>query len=59
MCITHPTSVVQSTELPSLSTDRHLVNPLEASFAPSQEGRKIKLKSVTIRVIRGAKNRKQ
>ena len=33
------TSVVQSTELPSLSTDRHLVYPLKASFAPSQEGR--------------------
>ena len=39
MPITHPTSVVQSTELPSLSTDRHLVYPLKASFAPSQEGR--------------------
>ena len=33
-------SVVQSTELPSLSTDRHLVYPLKASFAPSREGRK-------------------
>ena len=33
------TSVVQSTELPSLSTDRHLVYPLKASFALSQEGR--------------------
>ena len=31
----HPpfSSVVQSTELPSLSTDRHLVYPLKASFA--------------------------
>ena len=38
MCITHPTSVVQSTELPSLSTDRHLVYPLQASFAPLKRG---------------------
>ena len=30
---TPPTSVVQSTELPSLSTDRHLVYPLKASLA--------------------------
>ena len=29
-------SVVQSTELPSLSTDRHLVYPLKASFALSR-----------------------
>ena len=38
MPITHPTSVVQSTELPSLSTDRHLVYPLKASFAPLKRG---------------------
>ena len=34
------TSVVQSTELPSLSTDRHLVYPLKASFAPLKRGEK-------------------
>ena len=40
-CVTEilQSSVVQSTELPSLSTDRHLVYPLKASFAPSREGR--------------------
>ena len=29
-----PNSVAQSTVLPSLSTDGHLVHPLKASFAP-------------------------
>ena len=42
----HPplSSVVQSTELPSLSTERHLVFPLKASFA-LQRGRRNELPS--------------